>query len=493
MSAVLARGGRLEDAGERRAARALAVAIHAAARAMRLYPAEHQAVERALSELAALGLQLAPGDAECELRVQGETVFVNGARLRLDLTSYASIGRVSELCRSSGIGVIRFAPRATAREWGVLVAELLSGVAQRQERPADGNDDADRLADVERALARAGVRSFELLVSSSGTEEGEADDESPNESARRTYARSVALTRDVINSVRMGRAPSARQIKRAVQLIVDQVLEEEASLVALTTLREYDEYTYTHSVNVCIFAVALGKRLGMSRAELYELGLAALVHDIGKARVPGDLLRKSTELTEADWRALTSHPWLGVLTLFQLRGQQEFPFRAMVVAHEHHMRCDLSGYPRAVRPRSLAITSRIVAVADGYDAATSRRSYQTVPMAPSAALQEMRDNPRRGLDPVVVKAFINLLGIYPPGTLVVLDTLELAIVRAPSSLPDQLTRPHVLVISDAQGNLLDPPEAVDLAQQGAGGEFARTIIKTTDPDRYGIRVSDYLL
>jgi hypothetical protein len=182
-----------------------------------------------------------------------------------------------------------------------------------------------------------------------------------------------------------------------------------------------------------------------------------------------------------------------LLTLFQLRGQQELPYRAMVVAHEHHMRGDFSGYPRVIRPRTLAMTSKIVAVADSYDAATSRRPYQTKPFPPSAVLHEMRDNPRRGLDPVVVKAFITLLGIYPAGTLVVLDTFELAVVLAANPDPEMLSRPRVVVVSDGRGNLLQPPVEADLAATREDGQFARTIIKTADPDRYGIRVSDYIV
>ncbi len=142
--------------------------------------------------------------------------------------------------------------------------------------------------------------------------------------------------------------------------------------------------------------------------------------------MPLEVLNKVEQLTDNDWRFIAAHPWLGLLTLFQLRGQQELPYRAMTVAYEHHMKCDLTGYPKNVRPRTLSIFSKIVAVADGFDAATSRR---VVPdrcrcRRPRCS-PEMRDNPRRGFDSVVVKAFINLLGIYPVGTLVVLDTFEL--------------------------------------------------------------------
>ena len=137
--------------------------------------------------------------------------------------------------------------------------------------------------------------------------------------------------------------------------------------------------------------------------------------------------------------------------------------------------------------------SKIVAVADGFDAATSRRAYQTDPLTPAAVLQEMRDNPRRGMDPVVVKAFINLTGIYPVGTLVVLDTFELAIVHAPNPNPEAVSRPVVRIVADERGNVLYPGEIVDLTAQREPGAFVRSIIKTGDPDRYGIRVGDYFV
>ena len=294
-----------------------------------------------------------------------------------------------------------------------------------------------------------------------------------------------------MTSVRMGTSPNIKKIKRVVQGIVDQILTDETSLIGLTTIRDYDEYTFTHSVNVCIFSVALGKRLGLNKLQLYDLGMAALFHDIGKSRVPEDVLNKTNGLSDEEWRQIAAHPWLGVLALFQVRGTQELPYRSMVVAHEHHMKHDLTGYPRPIRPRELSMFSKIVAVADGFDAATSRRAYQTVPFTPAQVMLEMRDNPRRGMDPVIVKAFINLIGIYPVGTLVVLDTFELGIVHAANPLQEMMSRPIVRVISDTQGNLMHPGTLADLADRTPGGDFLRTIIKTENPDRYGIRVGDY--
>ena len=483
MSAIATdEGEREETAAIRKAGRALIVAVHAATRVMKLYPAEHQSVQKSLADLATAASDARAADQELDLRAQGEFIFINGTRLRLDLSNYASFGRVLELFQKAGVGSVKLIREASPRDWYVLLTTL---------EKVGANDDGE--ADVViNQLHAAGVAAFEIGASDDAEENIEVR-EASRAATRRTYAQSVALTKDVMGSVRMGRVPSARKIKRAVQSIVDELLGEEAPLIGLTTLREYDEYTYTHSVNVCIFAVALGKRMGMGKMQLYELGVAALMHDIGKSRVPTDLIHKATALDDDDWRRIMAHPWLGMLTLFQMRGVQELPYRAMVVAHEHHMHRDFTGYPKVIRPRALSMMSRIVAVADAYDAATSRRAYQTKPFPPSAVLQEMRDNPRRGLDPVVVKAFITLLGIYPTGTLVVLDTFELAVVIAANPNPEMLSRPRVVIVSDGRGNLLQPPLETDLAAQVNDGQFARTIIKTADPDRYGIRVSDYVV
>jgi HD-GYP domain-containing protein (c-di-GMP phosphodiesterase class II) len=279
-----------------------------------------------------------------------------------------------------------------------------------------------------------------------------------------------------------------------VQAIVDQVLNNETSLMGLTTIRDYDEYTFTHSVNVCIFSVALGRRVGFTRLQLYDLGLAALMHDIGKARIPIDILNKTSGLDEREWFIIQGHPWLGALTLFEMRGYSEIPYRSIVVAHEHHMKIDLTGYPRVVRPRELGLFSRIVAVADGFDAATTRRAYQSVPIQPDEVLREMWENPRRGYDHVIVKALINLIGIYPVGTCVILDTFEVGIIAGANPDPQFLNRPLLKIVIDPDGAVLPPPgRTINLAECDASGAFLRSIVKVTNPDRYGLTVGDYFV
>ena len=476
----------LSDAGSdafvRKAGRILINTIAGALRAIRLYPPENEAVKNALDDVVNAARELTHREKELELRASVEFIFVNSTRLRLDLDNYASFSQLLSLLRACGIGTVRVAEQAEARDWLVFLSLLLSL----------GRDDNTSLDVVLEKLEAADVHTIDLgppLV----TEDDKDFHEKAKAAAKRTYSQSVAVTKDVIKSVRMGQSPSIKKIKRVVQSIVDQILNEETSLLGLTTIRDYDEYTFTHSVNVCIFSVALGRRLGLSKLQLYDLGMAALFHDIGKSRVPLDVLNKAEGFTDDDWRQMAAHPWMGVLTLFSFRGQQEHPYRGMVVCYEHHMKQDLTGYPRPVRDRTQSIFSKIVAVADGFDAATSRRAYQTTPLSPAAVLAEMRNNPKRGFDPVIVKGFINLLGIFPVGTLVLLDTFELAIVQSPNPRAEAVSRPIARIVSDERGNVVYPGVLVDLTEQNASGGYKRTIIKTDNPDRYGINVGDYFV
>ena len=456
--------------------------LYAGLRSLRLYPLENQAVQRALAEVDARARDILRREEILSLRLAGDFVFINDVRLRLDLANYASFSFVRKALDRQGVGSVTVEPGVEPKEWTALLSALVATP------PATG-DPLDAIRD---RLARAGVAHIELGPPVPVTE-SEAVAEEAKEAARRTYARSVSVVREVMTSLRLGHAVSARRVKRVVLGIVDQVLQEEASMLGMTTLRDYDEYTFTHSVNVCILSVMLGHKLGMSKRQLFELGLCALFHDIGKTRVPQHVLNKEGRLTEEEWAYMVRHPEWGLLALFHVQGLEEPPYRAMLTAYEHHMKLDFSGYPRVVRKRRLGLFPRIVAVADAFDAATSKRSYQYIPYPPDEVLRELRDNPKRGFDRVVVKAFINMMGIYPVGTVAILDTGELAVVVAPNPNPEELHRPLVRLVSDAQGRRLPPGPLVDLSEvDPATGKPRRTIIKTTDPDRYGLRVADYV-
>ncbi len=475
----------VDESVVRQSGRVLLLAIHGSARALKLYPVENATVQRALDDLEAHSVATLALEGVVDIRLSGEFIFINQTRLRLGLDNFAAFSGFVTMLRDNGIGVLRINEGITRREWQLCLQELNSIPAELLPE--------DRLEQLSARFDQLGISHLEIEVGGEHDTRDEEGDEAL-ERAKRTYAHGVSTARDVVNGVRMGRAPNTRRLKRAVQLLVDQVLENELSITGLTTLRDYDEYTFTHSVNVCIFAVALGRRLGLERRQLYDLGLAALLHDIGKARIEVEILNKTTALEDAEWRRMQAHPWLGTLTLFQMREGEDLAYRSILAAHEHHMKVDLTGYPRPVRPRRLGFFSRLVAVADGYDAATTRRSYQADPWEPAQVLREMWLNPNRGYDPVLVKALINLLGIYPVGTAVILDTFEVAIVAGPGTDSSQLHRPLVRISIDEQGTRFPPPgELVDLCRTLPDGNHARTIVKVTSPDRYGLVVSDFFV
>ena len=462
-------------------ARGVVIAFHAALRAVRLYPVEHSAVQKTLQELRAAVDRVLTTEHNCELRRVDDYIFVNHTRIRLGLDNYAAVASLLALFRAAGIGGIRVTTEIESREWVVLFALL--------QAPPLEIPEADRLAEIERRLGSANVHGFELEpISSDRADDSELD---AKERARQTYMRGLDVTRDILTQARLGKSVGLKRVKRAVQGIVDAILSDPGSLIGLTTLREFDDYTFVHSVNVCILSVALGRRLGLTKLQLLDLGLSGLLHDIGKSRTPLETLNKRGSLNDDERNVLQEHPWQGVLAMFALPAGVGRPYRAMVAAFEHHLRIDLSGYPRTIRTRDLSLFSKIIAVADGFDAATTTRVYQANPWSPAEVLRGMRDNLRLGFDPVVVKAFINLTGIYPVGTLVVLDTFEMGLVHEANSDQAAPSRPMVRLLSDSQGNMIGQPLFADLTERTVHGLFVRTIIRTEDPERYGIRIGDY--
>jgi putative nucleotidyltransferase with HDIG domain len=272
--------------------------------------------------------------------------------------------------------------------------------------------------------------------------------------------------------------------------MVDQILEEEQLLLGMTAIKDYDEYTYHHSVNVSILSVALGQRLGMNRKMLTELGMVALFHDIGKMEIPNEVLNKPTNFTDEEWKIMRKHPVWGLKAILKLKKLDELMMTSAIVSFEHHMNYDHSGYPAVRKPMELDFFSRIVSLADQYDAMTSSRVYSRVPLSPDKALSIMMERAGRQLDPLLFKFFTNMVGVYPIGTLVMLDTRELGLVCECNQLFP--SRPRVMVIVDSLGKRTRG-HVVDLAEKSAGEVYIRSIRKTMDPNKYKVNLAEYLL
>ena len=454
----------------------LLATFYAALQGLKLFPLENQTVQKALEDLHTAADAVLEREGEIEIGLVGDFIFINEVRIRLDLSTYAAFSMVSNSLDSHGVGTVVVNPGIERDEWPPFLSLLLqkpsgdqpfaSFVKRLQATPAEH-------IEVGPERERAAL---------------EEDEEQAKERAKRAYFQTVEVAKNVLGDTRLGRSVNARRVKRAVQSIVDQVLTNETSIMGMTALRDYDDYTFTHCVNVCIFAVVLGQKLGLNKLQLYELGLGGLFHDIGKMRIDEAITNKPGALTEEEFEEMKQHTTEGLLALFNMHGFSEVPFRAMLMAYEHHMKVDLSGYPENKRDRDPTLFPRIIAVADGFDAATSNRSYQSVPWRPEEALKEMRDNEKRGYDPLLVKALINVTGIFPVGTLVILDSHEMAVVTAPNPDPAKMNQPMVKIIYDAKGVPLPDPVTVNL-----GAEEDRRIIKTTRPEKYDIDVGAYFV
>jgi HD-GYP domain-containing protein (c-di-GMP phosphodiesterase class II) len=282
-----------------------------------------------------------------------------------------------------------------------------------------------------------------------------------------------------------------RKAKRAVQSIVDLILHEEFSIVGLTALKNHDEYTFNHCVNVSILSIAMGHRVGLPKKMLGDLGVAAILHDLGKAAIPAWVLNKPGKLSTDEWRLMTDHPVQGVKMIAKLRGLNELALRSMIVAFEHHLNYDKTGYPKfGDHLMEQTLFGRIVAIADCFDAMTAHRSYRRSPFTPYEALHYMITENREKFDPVLMRAFIHTVGMYPAGTVVLLDTNEIAVVI--SHNPADVFRPNVKVVTDRERQRIDGP-ALDLTRKAEIGEgYVATIVSALNPEEYGINIADAL-
>ncbi|MFN2432712.1 MAG: HD-GYP domain-containing protein [Gemmatimonadota bacterium] len=466
--------------------KALVAQLYVALRSAQIYDENNEAVAKQLEKLHRTLTDLLHVEGSADLAISRSFLFLNGARVKVDLKAYVTYHQLLKVLRRLQLGRIEFQPGVEPHELRRVVF-LLAGI------DVDAQYDFAVLRERFERLAPPHVALFPDEERPEDHPEQSLLAEDRRERAKRTYFRSVEVTRSLLESARSGKGMNVRRVRRVVQGIVDHVLQEELSLLGLSTLRDYDEPTFTHVVNVCIFSVALGQRIGLSRLELYELGLAALFHDLGKVEIPEAVLQKPGKFTPAEWEEMKSHTWKGARRLLEMRKSGQIPIREMLVAFEHHLNLDLSGYPKVTRPRQLNFYSRIVAIADAFDAGTTPRIYKTEPMEPHEALKIIEMRKGSHFDPILVKAFINMMGIYPVGTLVILDTFEMAVVYAPNPASEEIHRPIVKLISDPWGNSVDG-RLVDLAERDATTEACtRTIVKVTEPEKYGIRVGEYFL
>ena len=312
--------------------------------------------------------------------------------------------------------------------------------------------------------------------------------------AKKIFFLSITHLKEIFgqDEKKTGRAPLLTT-KRLMQSIFNHLTDNESFLHGLTNIKNFDEYTLNHSVNVCILSVSLGKKLGLDRNELVDLGLSAFFHDFGKLDIPKDVLLKPGKLTEAEREIMEQHPHLGAEKLIHLKEFSYLPLPAINVAMEHHSREDAAGYPKYSMKKTINLYSKIVKITDVFDAITTKRPYRKNDFSREEALNFMLERSGTEFDPIILKVFVNMMGALPIGTLVLLNTSEIGIVYESNPDPRHLLRPKVKLISDQKGNKIDG-EITDLTEIAPHTrQYKKYIIKSLDPGKYQIQVADYFV
>lgn len=417
------------------------------------------------------------------LRLEGDYLFLDELKLKIDIDGFTSFTSLIDALKQLQIGGIQFKKSSTVDELKRF-AYILVQMDPNNQEPFE---------EVIRRMKTMGIAGIEVDPFEEKKEGFEDILQDTKEMAKSTYFRTMTAVAEVMDNIKLGQAVSVKRAKRVVQSMVDLLLQEESTLLGLTTLRSHDEYTHHHSVNVCILSLTMGQRLGYAKKDLTEVGIAALFHDMGKASISPEILNKPTDFTEEEWQIMRRHPILGVKYVIKLKGINEMTIRMVTGIFEHHLNYDSSGYPKLDTKWELSLLGRIISLVDCYDALTSSRVYNRVPYSPDKAMKFMLNKSGRAFDPILMKIFVNCIGIFPIGTLVLLDTNELGVVVQTSSSPERMDRPKVKIIADPSGMEVDG-DVIDLSEHNEKtGHFRVSILKIIDSTKYKVDVSQYFL
>lgn len=410
------------------------------------------------------------------------SLYLNEAKIRTDISTFGTFQYLQDEFFQKNVGGIRFVSCPSLQELTQFVRLIVRG-----------NDPTRIGAEaLNSALTDQQIGNIEFLerAEKATTSSDQATQKTEHKRrALKNYVKAIDLVRDSSFRIAKAKAVDTRKAKRIVYDLVDICISEGFSFLGLSSIKNYDEYTYNHSVNVCIVSIGFGKNLGLSKKQIGELGIAGLYHDYGKLSIPREILNKPGRFDPHEWEIMKTHPLKSIKTLLSQKEIQETDIKKMIAAFEHHRNYDCTGYPQTGVKKEMNFYSKVVAIADAYDAMTTNRVYQRA-MLPTYALKILVDNGGTKFDPILVKAFINTVGMYPVGSLLRMTNGSLAVVTAENKDPSKLDRPFVRIAVDSQGNRLEQGPEIDLADpaMGAGWDIS-TILR---PEEYRINVAHYL-
>ncbi len=304
-----------------------------------------------------------------------------------------------------------------------------------------------------------------------GTAPTSMSEELAHAAALTSHARQTMTS--MFTEARMGRVVDSTEARSLVEEISDSVTRNPSALISLARLKTVDDYTYMHSVAVCALMVALGRQIGLEGDRLRTAGMAGLMHDIGKARIPLSVLNKPGKLTDDEFDVIRSHSEHGHRMLLACGGVDEEVLDACL---HHHEKMDGSGYPHRLAGDGIGLIARMAAICDVYDAITSDRPYKRG-WDPAESLRRMAEWTHGHFDARLFQAFVKSIGIYPVGSLVRLASGRIGVVMEQST---SLVSPRVKVFFSTKSDLRIPPEVVDLSSPASGDK----IVAREDPDKW---------
>jgi len=424
-------------------------------------------------------------EREAVFQFRENTLFFNNSRVKFDFSSYHNFKFLADEFREKEIGTLGFEPGLSEGELTQFVILFIDEEIIK-ENPFE---------DFEAALNKKGIGRIFLEKMHPFEMTGGVREEQLQESAIKVFFKSITHLKEVVEREKQKKRVHLKTTRRLMQSIINLVSQNESFMIGLTNIKNYDEYTLNHSTNVTVLSICFGRRLGLERKELIDLGVSAFFHDMGKVEIPKKILNKPGKLDDNEFDIIKTHPWHGAQKLACLKELSILPVTAINVAMEHHIWANLEGggYPKYWKKNHTDFFSKIVKICDFFDAVTTARIYRKKTATREEATSWMLEKIGTEFDTILLKVFADMVGIYPIGSLVVLNTKEWGIVIETNPDVAYMTCPKVKIIADKGGNKMDGG-IIDLAEKNPKTEkFKKKIVKTLDPFKYDINVSEHFL
>jgi len=446
---------------------ALVQGLFSASKTVQIHAMNNRATQAVLQRLLRTIEEFCNVEGRVTIAVVTDLLVINDVRLIVDSQNMGPLLFVVGEMKKRRVEEIDISPDITVEELGSFLRVFFSDPAEE-----------DVFGALSIQLAQSSdnnIRLTEWIERVKHLRDTRTEKKSIQEESNKVMSRAVLFMGEVMKAIEQRRPIQVPKAHRLTQQMADIIQIDESVLVGLTSIKDYDEYTFAHSVNVSVLAMVIADRLGLPKGEIAEIGVAGLFHDIGKTHIPLSILNNPGKLDPDDWEFMKRHPLLGMIELSRVRS-----LRAIVdplyVTLQHHVQYGGGGYPEKPGKWNLHPHTRIITVADVFDAMTTHRVYRKDPVTPDRALKFIQEMSGRIFDPLVARTFIRAMGVYPVGTVVTLDTGELAVVVRQHREARLLHRPFVALIS-GEG---PPSEPVSLAERpNDHSPYDRSIVQST--------------